>query len=87
MFWTSGTKSSCSKKFTDCEFGMGSILHIGLKLNQDNAGECVGVVVFDDFRYIAKTLPCKSKAFLACQGVTTQSTENANRETDVSVLI
>lgn len=88
MFWTGATKSSCAGQYSECFFQEDSSLSEEKKLYSDNKGACVGVFFFNDYDYIAKTLPCESKAFLACQGSTIRIAEYAaNRETDVSAFV
>jgi hypothetical protein len=80
VFWTGTTKSGCTGQYTDCFFRTKNETFEDKILASDNGGSCVGVALLGD-EFVAKTMPCETKVFLACQAQINAQTV----ESDVSV--
>lgn len=88
VFWTSVTKSGCAGQYTQCFVGDDKAnLEYGHRiLSSATGGSCVGVSLSEQqlseqertMQLTAKTLPCTTKLFLACQGETIRSAESIN---------
>jgi hypothetical protein len=76
VFWSGTTKSGCAGQYSNCFSDDGSFE--GTILPSENGGACVGFAMSGQ-EFIAKTMPCDRKFFLACQSLPT----NRNVTTDV----
>ena len=80
VFWTGTTKFGCAGQYTDCFFATKNDNFGDKILASESGGSCVGVAISGD-EFVAKTMPCEMKVFLACQ-----AQKNAQIvESDVSV--
>lgn len=72
VFWTGATRSGCVGQFKDCFLGVYDYDNFfdGDILYNEGGGACVSVILYGE-ELIAKTMPCESKGFLACQGDST----------------
>jgi hypothetical protein len=68
VFWTGSTKSGCAGQYSDCFSDGISVAgrFEGTILPSDNGGACVGFAMSGD-DFIAKSMPCDRKLYLACQ--------------------
>lgn len=81
VFWTGATKSGCAGQFTNC-FNQGIKQKNEYSFDKDFAsdigGACVAAKYFISQTFMAKAIPCQSKAFLACHGDTVRSATALN---------
>lgn len=76
VFWTGASKSGCAGQYSDCflETKSHNIDYQKTILASETGGSCVGVAITEG-NFVAKTMPCRAKVFLACQGKTIRSAE------------
>lgn len=85
VFWTSATKSGCAGQYTQCFVGnnKANLEYEHSILSSKIGGSCVAVTLSGE-QLTAKTMPCTTKLFLACQSEKLRSAENRKIEEETS---